>query len=235
MGSVETIIGLLQRHPAFAALGEEGRRLCAQSLREQALEAGETLFLRGDPGKSLYLVLEGRLRLAVNSQEGRELSVRIVSAGEIVGELAALDEGPRTADATAIQPTRIAALGCDALRRLIAQHPDFALAIIRFLCGRVRDTTDQLETVALHPVEVRLARFLLVSLSGLGVAPPRATPLKLGLSQGELAQLLGASRPKINVAFGKLESLGALKREPGRLICDGIALKQIAGGMDADE
>lgn len=230
MTDADAITGLLARHSTFAALGPEGLRQCAAAMRAQSLDAGQTLFLRGDVGKALYLVLEGRLRLAVNTQEGRELSVRIVTTGEVTGELAALDEGPRTADATAVQPTRVAALTSEALRRLIAQYPDFGFALLRFLCGRVRDTTDQLETIALHPIEVRLARFLLLSMETLGKAEGRATALQLGLSQGELAQLLGASRPKVNGAFSKLESLGALKREPGQLKCDRNALARIAGG-----
>ena len=234
MTSAETIAQLLSRHSTFAALGDEGLRQCAASMRSLTLDAGQTLFLRGDAGKALYLVLEGRLRLAVNSQEGRELSVRIVSAGELTGELAALDEGPRTADATAVQPTRVAALSSDALRRLIAQYPSFGFALIRFLCGRVRDTTDQLETIALYPVEVRLARFLLLAIDNLAKTAKAADSLQLGLSQGELAQLLGASRPKVNVAFGKLESLGAIRRQPGRLSCDKSVLAQIAAGEAHD-
>ena len=228
MTDANAIAGLLANHPTFAVLGPLGLKQCASAMRAQALEAGQTLFLRGDPGKSLFLVLEGRLRLAVNTQEGRELSVRIVTKGEVVGELAAIDEGPRTTDGTAAERSRVASLSSDALRRLISDYPDFSLALMRFLCGRVRDTTEQLETIALHPIEVRLARFLLLSLPQ-GGKGESATPLQLGISQGELAQLLGASRPKVNMAFGKLESLGALKREPGRLTCDRSTLSQIAG------
>jgi DNA-binding GntR family transcriptional regulator len=88
--------------------------------------------------------------------------------------------------------------------------------------------SDKLETVALYPMEVRLARFLLTTLGDREAAPGRRVPLELHFSQSELAHLLGASRPKINAALAALESAGAIGRTSDRLFCDRAKLVQIA-------
>jgi CRP/FNR family cyclic AMP-dependent transcriptional regulator len=77
-------------------------------------------------------------------------------------------------------------------------------------------------------LHVRLARFLLFALGDRRAPPGKRIPLDLGFSQGELAQLLGASRPKVNSALGELESAGAIVRTLDRLFCDPDKLAEIA-------
>jgi CRP-like cAMP-binding protein len=116
--------------------------------------------------------------------------------------------------------------------RLLLQDSQLARNAIDFLCRRLRDTTDQLEMIALYAVEVRLARFLLLALKGQSAPAGKRIPLELGFSQGELAQLLGASRPKVNLALGFLEEAGAIGRTSDRLFCDPAILARIAEQAD---
>jgi CRP-like cAMP-binding protein len=101
--------------------------------------------------------------------------------------------------------------------------------LISFLCGRLRDTSGQLESIALHPMHVRLARFFLIAIGDRKPAPGKRLPLDLGMSQGELALLLGASRPKINEALGRLEEIGAIGRTLDRIFCDPLKLAEVDG------
>ena len=189
---------------------------------------GEMLFARGDPGDHLYLIAEGRVRLATSTDEGRELSFRHAATADILGEIAALDGGPRSAEATAIIPVVAWSLERRVLRDLLARQPTLVGHFIDFLCRRVRDTSDQLEAIALHPLHVRLARFLLVALGERQAMPGKRVPLEIGFSQGELALLLGATRPKVNEAFGTLEETGAIGRTIDRLFCDPVKLAAVA-------
>ena len=100
--------------------------------------------------------------------------------------------------------------------------------MIAFLCARLRNVSDRLEGVALYPLDVRLARFLLVAMGDRQEPAGRRVPLELKYSQSELAMLLGASRPKINGALGALESAGALRRTSDRLFCDRERLSAMA-------
>ena len=102
------------------------------------------------------------------------------------------------------------------------------------LCARLREASDRLETIALYPLHVRLARFLLAALSGRETTPGRRVPLELGISQSELALLLGATRSKTNRALETLENEGAIKRTADRLFCDPPGLERIARNFEAD-
>jgi CRP-like cAMP-binding protein len=168
------------------------------------------------------------VRLATSTDEGRELSFRHATTAKILGEIAALDGGPRSAEATAINPVVAYSLERRVLRELLAREPAIAGRFIDFLCRRVRDTSDQLEAIALHPLHVRLARFLLVALGEPQAVPGKRVPLEIGFSQGELALLLGATRPKVNEAFGALEETGAIGRTIDRVFCDPQKLAAVA-------
>lgn len=233
MSSTAAVISLLERTDLFGGLSAEDLNACAAHFREQRFGKGEVLFTRGDVGAKLYLVAEGRVRLAVITDEGRELSFRHAASGELFGEIATLDGGPRSADATALTDIITYTLERTVFTRLCTERPVIGEHAIRFLCRRLRETSSQLEAVALYPLEVRLARFLLFALAGRQAPPGKRVPLDLGFSQGELAQLLGATRPKVNGALAALESAGAIGRTIDRLFCDPDKLTALARQHDA--
>jgi CRP-like cAMP-binding protein len=177
----------------------------------------------------MYLVLEGRIRISILSSDGRELSFDHAGPGDVFGEIAALDGGNRTAGATAISQVEAMVLAHQVLQELIQGNPKVSTAAIRFLCQRLRETNQTLEAIALHRIEVRLARLML---SALSQQVPAATgdrvPLDLGISQGELALLIGASRPKVNIALTALEDMGAIARAGSTWLCNTAVLEDIA-------
>lgn len=231
MVQIALVTALLARTDLFGALGDTDRRAIAEQMRETAYEPGQLIFAQGDAGDRIFLVVEGRVRLSVLSIDGRVLSFSHASTGNIFGEIAALDGGGRTADATALTHVRTAALARAHLGRLVETKPMVAQAAIAFLCARLRATSGQAEAIALHPIEVRLARFLLSAVriaTGSKVGLARAE-LDLAMSQAELALLLGASRQKVNAALAVLKEAGAINRVRGRIACDMDELKRIAG------
>ena len=201
---------------------------CASRFHRVRFAKGEALFARGAAGESLYVIAEGQVRLSVANNEGRELSFQVAHAGDVVGEIAVLDGRPRSAEAVALTAVTTYAIDRRSFRELWSAHPNISAAVISFLCWRIRDASDRLEAIALDPMEVRLAKFLLLALNGRKAPPGRRVPLELGFNQSELAQLLGASRSKINVAMGDLESAGVIHRTADRLFCDPDKLAQIA-------
>jgi CRP/FNR family transcriptional regulator, cyclic AMP receptor protein len=228
MSKNEVIVSLLSRTALFGGLPVDEIAACAASFQETHFAKGEMLFARGEAGTRLYLLAEGRVRLAIVSEEGRELSFRVTAPGELFGEIAALDGSPRSADATALTPVTTFSLEHNAFRALWSTRSAIAAAVIAFLCRRLRETTSQLEAIALHPLDVRLARFLQFALGSRQAQPGKRVPLELGFSQGELAQMLGATRPKVNLALGELENAGAIVRTLDRLFCDPVKLAEIA-------
>ena len=223
-----SVAALLGRTALFGSLAHADRLDVADQMRAVTFKNGQSIFARGDPGEEVFLVVAGCVRLYVFSLDGRSLSFKHANPGDIFGEIAVLDGGTRSADAIALTRVEAMSLPQARLNALIEKNPRVARAAIAFLCRRLRETSNQFEAVALHPIEVRLARFLLLRCNERekqGNAP--ATAFELGMSQTELALLLGASRQKVNAALALLEQEGAIKRAGRKLSCDVAKLERI--------
>ena len=232
MTHVALVTTLLGRTDLFRSLAEADRQAIAAQMRGAAYGAGQLIFGRGDPAAEMHLVVEGRVRLSLLSAEGRVLSFSHANRGDVFGEIAALDGQPRTADAVALTDVKTMMLARTSFGRLMETRPQLAHAAINFVCHRLRATSDQIEGIALHSAEVRLARFLLaaITLQGGAAADTRPVSLELGISQTELGLLLGASRSKVNEGLADLEKRGVLQRAGGRLECNVSALQRLARG-----
>ncbi len=215
--------------PVFEELAPPVLAALAEAARPQSWPAGTVLFQRGDPGDWMVALEGGRVRLSLVTGTGRELTLRHAGPGETLGELALFDGAPRSADATALGPTRGHVLHRRDVEEIARRHPEFMQGVARYLSRRLRETTDQLESIALYSLEARLARFVLFTLRQLdGDDLPATAHLSLDISQTELATLLGASRPKVNRALAALAEAGALVRDGAAWRCDVAALETLA-------
>lgn len=225
----KSVVDLLGRTALFGSLDEQDRRAIVARMRRVQFQSDQMIFSRGDAGRDIYLVLEGRIRLSVLSSEGRELSFAHAGPGHVFGEIATLDGRERTAGATAISSVQAMSLPREVMLELIEHNPKVAMATIRFLCQRLRDTDQRLEAIALHRIEVRLARLMLSVLKLQAAAPKDGqAKLDLGISQSEVGLLIGASRSKVNTALTALEAMGAITRSGSAYICDMETLKNVA-------
>jgi CRP/FNR family transcriptional regulator, cyclic AMP receptor protein len=212
----------------FEGAGESTMLALSQASTPMHWRTGEMLFHRGDDGDSVIGLATGRVKLSLVTRAGRELVLRHAEPGDFLGELAFLDPAPRSADATAMEDTTGFVLRRVDFDRLTDRQLLVSKAAT-YLCQRLRDTTDQLESIALYGLSSRLARFLLLTLRQInGDDLPPAPRLRLPLTQSELAAILGASRPKVNRAIGELEQAGAIRRTGAVLECDPDLLETFA-------
>ncbi len=215
--------------PIFEEFDKETLCELADIVSYRKWPAGTVIFQRGDEGNYMIVLVSGRIKLSLFTPQGRELMLRQHEAGALFGEMALLDDQPRSADATAVTAAEGYVIGKKAFLDLITQKPKIAEAVIRFLCAQLRDTTDRLETIALYDLNARVARFFLATLRQIhGNELPASANLRLTLSQTDIAAILGASRPKVNRAILWLEESGALKRTDGIVSCNVGRLLNIA-------
>ena len=228
--SPETATRLIASSDFFKGISPSDAAAIFAMMKPVNIGPGQIIFSSGDDSKSLFLMVEGRVKLSVLTEDGRELSLAHAAPGEIFGEIATLDGQPRTTDATALSQTTLLALPKADLLRLVASSPRLSSAIISFLCKRLRTTDHKLEAIALHSIEVRLARFLLATVqSQYGDNLNSKAELSLDMSQSELGLLIGASRPKVNAALVTLEEDGAITKLQGKILCNIAPLKRCAG------
>lgn len=230
MTATGEVAELLRGTRLFGELDDAALGSVVEALREERLAPGRTIFSRGEEAIGLYLVAEGRVRLSVFSVEGRELTFRFADRGDVLGEIAVIDGGTRSADAVAVTEVRTLVLSRARFRQLMEARPEIARGIVGFLCERLRETSSQMEEIALYPIERRVARFILSALriSGHDLDQSKVG-LDLKMTQGEIALLLGTSRPKVTVAMGALEADGAISRSGEGMTCHPSVLLRIAG------
>ncbi len=198
----------LDRLPLLAGVPDAARARLAAAARPVRYRDGEVVFRRGDPGADgMLLVLDGLVRLHLATGSGRELTLGLAGAGEPVGEVALVDGGPRSADCTALTPVSALMIRHVDAAAVLAEDHATALALLRTLAARLRRTTEQVEAVGLRPLPQRLAAALLK----LAAADPAGL---VRLPQGQLAALVAATRPKVNLAL--VEFRAARLVEPGR-------------------
>jgi CRP/FNR family transcriptional regulator, cyclic AMP receptor protein len=216
---------LLARCRLFQGLPAPDLDLLAARAPERRYAHGRPIFARGEPGSCMFAVAEGRVRLSVTSAEGREVLLAVLGPGEVFGELALLDGGPRSADATALGGCLLLSVDRRDLLPLLRRSPEAAAGLFEVVCARLRATNERLEGAEAMPVAARLAR-LLLTLADREGAGGRVDP---ALSQGDLGRLAGASRQKVNLHLSRWTAEGVLARERGAIrVIDRGRLRDVA-------
>jgi CRP-like cAMP-binding protein len=161
--------------------------------KPEGRKAGEYLFMHEDPADRVYGVLSGTVEISTYSMSGRKLVANIELSRSLIGEIGALDGGPRTASAVCLTDCELVSLSRAQLKRKLAENASLALAMIELLCLRLRWINNERNDLALLKVEARLAKRLL--LLGERLADDAGW---IRISQSELAAFLGATRESVN-------------------------------------
>jgi len=207
----------LRRVPLFASLAPEQLAHLARVARRRRYDRDEVIFYQGDPGDTFYVILSGQVKVSVSSPEGQEAILVMLDAGESFGELALLDDQPRSATIQANVPTEVIALRKDDFRRLIRQSPEIAIALLQVLTKRLRDTDQLVEDAAFLNVADRLAKKLLALAEAHGREMPHGIELTIQLTQQELAAMIGATRESVNKQLGAFRDRGILAIDRRRI------------------
>ncbi|MBV9207467.1 MAG: Crp/Fnr family transcriptional regulator [Actinobacteria bacterium] len=175
------------------------------------LSRGEHLFLEGQDGDRLYVVLDGKIKLTRAAADGRENLLSVLGPGEMFGELSLFDPRPRTSAASAVTDATVAALAHDALRPWLLERPDVSMHMLRALARRVRREFDVTADLVFTDVPGRVAKNLLDLADRFGEQERDGLHVHHDLTQEELAQLVGASRETVNKALADFAARGWLQ------------------------
>ena len=151
---------LLASTPMFENLAAEDLRVLADSLVERHFHAGEIIMQLGERGTSMFIVAAGDVNIYLPGEASRRISLKDISVGEYVGELALFDDKPRSASAVATTESTLLELDRPTLERYLAQRPQGAMTLLRTLAGRLRATNEMLSQRAAKNVVAELERKL---------------------------------------------------------------------------
>jgi CRP/FNR family transcriptional regulator, cyclic AMP receptor protein len=209
---------ILERHFLLGKLSPSEIDALVTYSRVEHYAAGNQIYAKGSPGQSMMVVLRGKAKMSCVSVEGKEIVLNIIDPGEIFGEIAVLDGGERSADAVAMEDCELLVLRRRDLVPFLENHADICLMLIKILCQRLRQTSEQVEDVLFRHLESRIAKALL-QLAG---RPDRADiggrVLDLHLSQRELGNIVGSSRESINKHLHIMQRAGLIEVAKGAIV-----------------
>jgi CRP-like cAMP-binding protein len=171
--------------------------------------AGETIFVTGDPGGTVVLLTQGRVKVVAPSPTGTETVLSLRGAGDLVGELSAIEDTatPRVATVVALDAVVCRVVRAEDFLSLLADHPAVAVELLRMVAARLRASDRRIVEFGAYDTTRRVAR-LLADMAAADGRPGGTVTLGRGLSQDDLAGMVGASRESVARAFATLRSLG---------------------------
>jgi CRP/FNR family transcriptional regulator, cyclic AMP receptor protein len=210
---------LLAKVGLFSGLAEDELEGLAALMRPRAYARDEVIYLKGDPGTAFYIIASGKVKIALTSPDGKELIIRRLGPGDFHGELALLDDQPRSADAVATEQSVLLVLQRDAFRQFLNTHCDAATKLLATVSQYLRRNAEIIQDATFLDVPARLARILLELAAPPGSTdlPPAGSVLPDRMKQAELASLVGATRESINKWLGSFEKQGLIRYDKGQI------------------
>ena len=186
---------------------------------------GEPLFIAGDAGGFVVLITAGRVKVTAPAPTGAEAVLSLRGPGDLVGELSALADAPdeRVATVVALEPVVCRVVRSGDFRAIVAAHPAMALGLLRMMAARLNEADRRIVEFGAYDTVRRLARLLADMADATGSGRPRVGPgdqvrvLRTGLTQDDLAGMVGASRESVARGLATLRSLGLVSTGRGRV------------------
>lgn len=201
--------------PLLSGLAEPARERLLGLARPRTFDRGEVVCRAGDPGDSLHLVDEGHLLVQVSLPSGATATLNVLGPGDFLGELALLrDDSVRTATVTALEPARTRAITGADFQRFRREWPEVERALSALLAARV----DQLSHDLLEALYVGLEERVRVRLASLAAMYDEGSPVvSVPVTQAQLAEMVGGTRPSVNQVLQVLEAAGTVELHRGRI------------------
>jgi CRP/FNR family transcriptional regulator, cyclic AMP receptor protein len=202
----------------FSKLSPTLRQAILERAVVRRVADGAILSARGAPAEEWCGVAQGAVRVSSVSLAGKQVTLTYVEPGTWFGDIALFDGMPRTHDAHAHGATTLLVVRKADFKALLSLHVELYEALLRLNCRRLRLLFDTVEDLNTRPLAARLARQILLLARSYGVAEGDEIRIGLQLAQEDIAQLLGASRQRVNQELKGFEREGAVRIEPTRLV-----------------
>jgi CRP/FNR family transcriptional regulator, cyclic AMP receptor protein len=182
----------------------------ARRVTLRRVPGGAAILTQDVAGEALYIVMAGRAKTVMVGESGREVTLSVLRAGDIFGEMSLFDGRPRSANVVAIDPVTVLALGRDDLLRHLAQVPQTAMNLLAEMSRRLRKADETIAELALCDVQDRLVRRLIALAKDDGTELPEGVMIRRRPTQQDLANMVGACRETISRTFNQLARRGLI-------------------------
>lgn len=230
--STDEKVGLLRELPLFSTLGEEELLSVAAAADPVWFDAGEVIFREGDSSNSCYVIRSGHAAAVREHPAGRAITLARFGPGDLFGELAMLDDEPRSATVETVDEVAAIAIRGEDMRRLLRQHPEIAIKMVIGMGQRLRQTNERLAGQSFQTVQSRVATALAHLVEAAQAEETNGdgeetngdaekttdSDVVIKATQAELARLAGSSRESASRFLAVLERAGIITQGRGKLI-----------------
>ena len=185
--------------------------------RMEEVKKRQPLYLSGDPSRNVYLLKQGRVKIANTSPSGKEVTFEILEPGEIFGELDVLDDAPRSTSAEALDDALICVIPRKDFDQYLAMHPAVMFKLTKLIGLRLKKIQSRVEDLVFRDVPARLAHLLSELSKTEGIVDKQGIRLKAKLTHQEMANLIGCSRETVSTTMGQFRDDGLIQMD-GRTI-----------------
>ena len=191
--------------PLFAGIDPAELAQLGEVTREKQYPKGSVIVFEDDPGDALFIVREGRVKVVLVAEDGREVILGVLGVGEHFGELSLIDEQPRSAHVIAMENATLLVLRRDDFKRRVEVTPQLAWALLVELSRRLRRADGKIGGLVLLDVPGRIARLILDSAADEG-----SDTIEKPLTHQTIAQMIGASRETVSRAMSEFQEAGLI-------------------------
>lgn len=220
------------RSPLLARIDQADLRALVRRAEQRIYNAGQLLFQRGDPGDGIFAIVSGRVKIFLEGTEGGEVVVATRTTGDVIGELSLIDQHKRSASAAAVDRVKVAHIATADFEEWLMSHPAAAVALLRELAQRVRETVDQVGEIAILSIDTRIARRLWMYFVE---AAPDAVPkqgMRVRVNQSELASVVNVTRESVNKHLRRMKEAGVITIDAGKVtLLDEASLRELTQGL----
>lgn len=200
--------------------------------RSRAYARGEYVFRAADPGKYVFFLEKGRIKIAQLSPLGREVILWFCFPGEIFGLAEVARGGGRVVNAQAVEPSQVLAVPQDDYRAYLEKHPGAALLSMQVLSSRLRILGEMLVNLVADDVNTRIAKLILRLSARFGTRVGKDIVLAMPLTQQEMADMVGTTRQTVSTVLGQLKRQGVLSIDGHRIL---IESEDLLAGLSQGE
>jgi CRP/FNR family cyclic AMP-dependent transcriptional regulator len=188
-------------------------------LRSQAVPAGAHFITAEQPGEVVYVLLEGTVKIYVTRADGREVILAFLGPGDTVGEMSLVDSSGRSANVVTTEPTRLLWMDRATFQGCLRTLAPLANNLVRLLVHRLRFANEQIQALCTLDVPGRVARQILAMADRYGSSEGGGeVRIPIRLTQSDLAEIVGASRERVNQVIVDFKQRGAIAVDPGHRI-----------------
>ena len=215
--------------PIFANLSGEQLQSLPEKLQPRRYQRREVIFHEDDPADRMHIIVDGRVKISIASEDGRERDIALFQSGDCFGEMALLDSSSRSATATAVAATETMALFRQDFLDFLGENPELAADVNTMLVQRLRNVNQMLGDMVFLDMPTRVAKQLLALAETYAEDAKPGDQIVVPLGQDELARLVGASRETVSRALNSYRRLGMLDTSHRRItITDLAGLERMA-------